>query len=247
MLTVALLNFCVNFLLLVGANRLDEQDTKMIPTLFASIVGAVYAALCVMPELWFLAAPFWRVVSLCLIAFLAYGPEKGTWKRGAVFVLLNLALGGTALALGQGNGWPLLAYAVLVQLLSRFALSGRRLVPVEIAGNGASVQLTALRDTGNELRDPITGERVLVIGKEAAKVLTGLTAEQLANPLDTIAEGKIPGLRLIPYSAVGTEKGMLLAMRFPRVRIGKRERAGLVAFAPSGLDGEQYQSLAGGF
>ena len=91
------------------------------------------------------------------------------------------------------------------------------------------VQLTALRDTGNQLHDPISGKPVLVIGTEAACELTGLSATQLRTPLQTIQT--FPGLRLIPYRSVGNDGGFLLAKRFADVTIGERKQSALVAFA----------------
>ncbi len=41
------------------------------------------------------------------------------------------------------------------------------------------------------------------------------------------------------------KNGLLLAMRFPNVRIGGRSRTALVAFAPQSF-GSEYQALAGG-
>lgn len=94
-----------------------------------------------------------------------------------------------------------------VYLLTRYAFGppGRRLLPVRLSGNGKQLRLTALADTGNELRDPITGQSVLVIGCEAAGQLTGLTRAQLRHPLETLTAAPLPGLRLIPYRAVGAE------------------------------------------
>ena len=107
------------------------------------------------------------------------------------------------------------------------------------------MNLTALRDSGNTLQDPVTGESVLVIGPKAAEQLTGLNPQQLRTPLESL--GSLPGLRLIPYKAVGCSGGMLLAKRFERVKIGKKWGRVLVAFAPEGLgEGQMYQALTGG-
>ena len=248
MAAVMLLSFAVNFLLLRGTAQLSMDDAGIGNLLTASLLGAAYAGACLLPGLRFLRGPVWRILSLMGISVLAFGWNRRTWKQGGIFVLLTMALGGTALAVGRGEGWMLLLYALAVRLLGRFALgSNRRLLPVQITGGGKTVHLTALLDTGNELRDPITGERVLVIGAGAAQELTGLSPGRLSDPLTTMEKSGIPGLRLIPYQAVGSEGGMLLAMRFPSVRIGGRDRPGIVAFAPQDLGGESYQALAGGF
>ena len=44
---------------------------------------------------------------------------------------------------------------------------------------GSRVSIVALRDSGNTLRDPVSGEQVLVVSGEVAEKLTGLTQEQL--------------------------------------------------------------------
>jgi stage II sporulation protein GA (sporulation sigma-E factor processing peptidase) len=105
--------------------------------------------------------------------------------------------------------------------------------------------LTALQDTGNTLRDPITGRQVLVVGADVAQKLTGLTVQQLKKPVENV--GLLPGLRLIPYRAVGQEAGLLLALKLPQVKIGTWQGNSLVAFAPEGLSPDgAYQALTGG-
>ena len=106
------------------------------------------------------------------------------------------------------------------------------------------LSLTALQDTGNTLRDPITGCQVLVVGADVARELTGLSYEQLRTPVESV--GALPGLRLIPYHSVGSNSFML-AMRMQKVKIGKWQGSSLVAFAPEGLNAEgAYQALTGG-
>ena len=109
------------------------------------------------------------------------------------------------------------------------------------------MRMTALQDTGNTLCDPVTGRPVLVVGVEIAQQLTGLTQQQLRCPVEAIAEAPLPGLRLIPYRAVGQPSGLLLALRLQDVRIGNWKGSSLVAFAPDGLSREgAYQALTGG-
>ena len=85
----------------------------------------------------------------------------------------------------------------------------------------------------------------VVIGCREAQQLTGLGLEQLKKPLQTMTSPPIPGLRLIPYRAVGAENGLLLAMRFPAVKVGGRSHPGIVAFAPQSF-GEDFQAIVGG-
>ena len=165
-----------------------------------------------------------------------------------LFILLSMALGGLALSLNTaGAGLPLCAGGLA--LLSRMGLrsGGRELLPIAVTYRGRTVRALALRDTGNTLRDPITGEQVLVIGPEDAKILTGLTDDQLQNPMETILRQRGLGLRLIPYHSVGQSGGMLLAKRMEQVQVDGWEGSAIVAFAPDRIGtGEVYQALTGG-
>lgn len=247
LLFVGFLNFCVNFLLLAGTMRLAGRRLQLLHLVAASALGAGYAVCCLLPGFRFLGQLHWRMVSLGLMSATAFGAGRSTWKLGGIFTLLTMAVGGLALAAGTGDSWVSLVCAVGIRLLSHFALDGRigrRLLPVEITRNDQTLHLTALHDTGNELRDPVSGEAVMVIGCKPSRLLTGLSQEQLLHPL--AAMGAIPGLRLIPYHAVGIPQGMLLAMRVPRLCINGQERSGIVAFAPVELGGDTYQALTGG-
>lgn len=248
---VALLNFLVDMLLLLGANRLCGYPPGWGRSALAAAVGGIYGGMCLLPGFYFLGNTLWRLVSLGIIAWIAYGFSKSALRRGIVFVLLSMALGGITLGIGDGGFWALVAAAAAVFLLCalgfREKLGSVSYVPVELSYGGRRMRLTALQDTGNALRDPVTGRPVLVVGAEIARQLTGLTQQQLRSPVEAMADAPLPGLRLIPYRAVGQPAGLLLAMRLQEVRIGNWTGSSLVAFAPDGLSREgAYQALTGG-
>lgn len=242
------LNFLVDFLLLLGTDRLAGFPGNRKRLLAAAALGAVYGGACLLPGFRFLGGMLWRLVSLVLMCTLAFG--WGAWKRWGVFLILTMALGGMALQTQRGGGPVLILTAVGLWLLCRVAfggqVGGREYVPVEISSGEKTLRLLALRDTGNQLRDPITGERVVVIGAEAAGSLTGLTQQELEDPMETLAARGIPGLRLIPYHTVGKDGGMLLGMRFPKVTVNGKTGSRIVAFAPGGMENGAYQALIGG-
>ncbi len=248
---VMVINFIVDLLLLLGTNRLAGFPSGRGRLLAASALGAVYGGVCLLPQFRFLGNLLWRVVSLVLMGGIAFGWNRSAVRRCGVFLLLSLALGGFAVSINKNDALVLLPAAGGLWLLCRMAfgepMGSREYVTLEIHHGENAVKLLALRDTGNTLRDPITGEQALVISPEAAQRLTGLTEQQLRSPLETLASGTVSGLRLIPYRAVGQGSGMLLAMRFGDVRIGSRRQSALVAFAPDGFGrNEAYQALTGG-
>lgn len=248
---VGLFNFLVDYFLLLGTNRLCGHPMRWGRSALAAAFGGTYAMLCMVPRIVFLANPLWRCVSLGLMSWIAFGATGSALRRGVVFILLSMALGGIAASFGGGGKMSVLIAAVAVFVLCLLGFQNRpgsvSYVPVELSYGDRCVQLTALCDTGNTLRDPVTGRPVLVVNAGVAQELTGLTDQQLRSPIEVLEQATLPGLRLIPYSAIGQPNGLLLALRLQGVRIGNWKGSSLVAFAPDGLskDGE-YQALTGG-
>jgi len=87
---VILLNFLVDFLLLLGASRLCGQPVKIPRVLAAAGLGGVYAGACLLPDFYFLGNLLWRTVSLGAMAVIAYGLSGSAFRRGLVFAFLSL-------------------------------------------------------------------------------------------------------------------------------------------------------------
>ena len=248
---VMLLNFLVDFLLLLGSNRLSGYPSDKKRLLGAAALGALYSGVCLLPDFRFLGSILWRLVSLGLMGSIAFGWSRSALRRCGIFLLLSLALGGLAASIGKEDLKALALAGIGLWCLCRASFpaapGSREYVPLQITHGGKTVKLLALRDTGNTLRDPITGQPALVLSAGAAVRLTGLTAQQLRHPLETMAAMPIPGLRLLPYRTVGQGSGMMLAMAFENVVVDKRREKTLVAFAPENFGGDgQYQALTGG-
>jgi len=246
---VFLLYTLVDFLLLLGAGRLCGEPAKWPKAAAAAVLGGVYAGACLLPAFHFLGNLLWRIASLLIISVIAYGFSINALQKGLIFSILSFALGGAVLEIGKGGPAELLGTAGVLCILCGFGFRGKlgncTYIPVELTYAGKSLQLTALRDTGNGLVDPVTGRQVLVVGADVAQTLTGLTREQLHKPVETI--GSLPGLRLIPYRSINCSSGFLLGMRFQNVKIGNWQGSSLVAFAPEWLHPEgAYQALTGG-
>lgn len=245
-----LLNFLVDLLLILGTNRLSGHGLGCKRAIPAAMLGGIYAGACVLPGFAFLGSLFWRLVSLGLMSAIAFGANQSGLRRGVVFVLLSMALGGIALGLSGGGFWSLVLSAAGICFLCLVGFRGRvgqqQYVPIAIHYGGQNVSLTALVDTGNTLRDPVSGRNVLVVDAAVGAKLLRLSAAQLAHPVETLATANLPGLRLIPYRAVGCPGGLLLGIRPDRVEVDGKEKEYIIAFAPQNLGHGQYQALAGG-
>lgn len=246
-----LLNFLVDLLLLLGTNRLSGFPSVLGRLIPAALLGAFYSGFSLVPSLFFLASPLWYLVFLCLVAVIAFGFQKSALRRGALFFLLSMALGGIALALQQSRVEVLLLEALGLLLLTGVSFGnqplGTRYLPVTVTLPAGSIHFTALVDTGNQLRDPVSGQPVTVVAPREAELLTGLKQEELSHPAEALLRHPGMGLRLIPYCSVGQGCGMLLGCRFSTVEIGSQKGPALLAFAPEGLgSSNMYQALTGG-
>ena len=115
---------------------------------------------------------------------------------------------------------------------------------------GKEIHLTALRDTGNTLTDPATNRPVVVADYSAIKLCLPQQADP-SHPVESIRQlhtAGVKGCRLLPFRAVGTEMGLLLAVRADSVSADGRPLGPLlVALSPGPVsDGGGYQGLIGG-
>ena len=244
---VMLLNFIVDGLLLVASERLCGYKPGRKRILLSAALGGIYGGLCLVPSLSFLASSLWRIVALLLMIGIAYGWRLQGLRRGCVFLLLTLALNGICGGYQSPGLGALLSGTAILGVLCAVGFWGHKgggYIPVTLRHKGRSVSLTALEDTGNSLKDPVSGRSVLVIDAQSAGLLLGLTPKQLADPVGTIASQ--PGFRLIPIQTVANG-ALLLAMRIEEVCIGTWKGSALVAFSPVELDRSgTYQALTGG-
>ena len=271
------LNFLIDWLLLKTAVALTGQHPAWWRLVLAALLGAVYAVAVLLPKLSLLGALPCRLLLFALMCVAAFGFGKqavkpGLWYLGVccgfcgLAYALSVLLGHGVLLLG-GTVWYAVSFRFLALLAGASYLAvwlllpklgqhnGSQTVPLVLHLNGRSASLTALRDTGNTLRDPISGRPVLVADSTLLKKLlpdVPLTPAQLHRPAEAMALLSIvrPTLkpRLLPYRAVGAEHALLLAFGCEYTAPhSKNPRPILVAFSPTPVsDGGLYQALTGG-
>ena len=116
-----------------------------------------------------------------------------------------------------------------------------------------TVELTALTDTGNTLTDPVTGQGVMVAEGERLLPLFAVSqrpsVQELRDPAGALERltGAGGHFRLLPYRAVGVDRGLLLAVRVDRAVVDGEDRGAMVvALSPTPVsDGGGYGALLG--
>ncbi len=270
--TLFALNLAADWICLSAAGRLCDRPSGTIRRLAASAAGGLYAVGTVLPGLEFLRSAVLIPVSAVFIVWVAFG-ARGILRMTLAFMASAALFGGTvwaaAYACGMENLFsePRALRAFLIgaglccggcslmfrRVLRRAGTGG--VIFVEAERNGQRTSFHALVDTGNSLRDPVTGDGVMVCEREA---VWGILTEGEKNAVKG-AEGNalkmMEGLtaagkgkwRLIPYSAVGVEGGLLPAFRPDRVVVDGRDSEHIL-FAVSSVnvsDGGAYSALAG--
>ena len=169
-------------------------------------------------------------------------------KSGIIFLILILSLEGALQIINRSDEITITFCACVILLLWRFVICGlpmrKNMISVIIKYHGKVIKIKAFRDTGNSLIDPISGEKMLVISHRIASELTGLSKEDLAAPINTISEGRVRGLWLVPFSSVGNAEGLMLAIRFSDVLLEGKHVSIVAALAAEGLN--DYDALIGG-
>lgn len=216
-------------------------------------------------------------VSLAMLA-IAFGPQvsvRSLLRLAGTFYVILFVSSGAGLALGSLLAYGGTANPIVVQLgsvgalllvaeigwgvLQRRIWRGLFLVPIEIAFGGQRVQITALVDTGNSLTDPITRAPVIVV---EFSVIRPLFPEAVRDDVDELIRGDFgrvsslmthslwsSRLRLIPFSSLGSESGMLVGFAPDHIRlllpsVTEVSRRTVVALAPQTLDPSgEYHAL----
>ena len=94
-----LLNFLVNFFLLIGTNQIAGGEPGARRAMLAAAIGGLYAAVCLRYS--FMGSLLWRLFSIALMSRIAFGRSFG--GRGVLFLLQQLAISGIAAGL-QSSG-----------------------------------------------------------------------------------------------------------------------------------------------
>ena len=185
---VAAWNFALDYLLLLCTLRLAGRPVRRKRLALGAALGAVYAVIALILPF----SPWLLLGAMALVCLAAFGRER--WlKLTLLFVLLSCSLCGLVLLLGRVSGgmarltrgmvcaelpWGVFFAAALGSwlLLTLIFRGGARrdrdeLVRACVEYGGERAEVTLLRDTGNTLSDPLTGEGVPVIERAALAAL----------------------------------------------------------------------------
>ncbi len=244
--------FCINFVMdyiviavtdsILKCSAKSTRAARLLRRLAAAFEGALWVCFIILFRLY---SPVWNVVTyfgICtLMIFTVAGKNRPSviLKGVAMLYLITCAMGGFIHVIyyyttfgylinsagakwGTANLWVAALGAVLFTPFIKWAAEAviRRLsagvlvYPVIIEYRGKSINARALCDTGNSLTDPYNGEPVNVAQADCIESLIGDYAEC--------------GYHLIPYSAIGSDNGLIPVVRFDRLTICDRKEKHII-------------------
>ncbi len=256
-----MVNFSMDFLSLYITARLMHTTVRPLRLALSAAIGAIFALISVALEQNMRSIPvklaFILGFAICAIVMTKIA-FNGTLRSAAAFGAVNIGLGGIMTAIysmlgrvadslqletvdAAPDSSPILFVLIAavsggVSLLyGRFKECGGRQAEVVIRAFDGEVKLRLLVDSGNLLRDPISGRAVIIVSAEKlAPILpkTFLSAAEDPTAIDWGGMQNAARIRLIPMTGV-TGKGMLLGFAPESVTSEGREIEVVIAIDPS--------------
>jgi stage II sporulation protein GA (sporulation sigma-E factor processing peptidase) len=243
--TLFLINLAADYFLLLLTAKICGAAVKRWRAILSALFGAIYGVASALPMNIFPFGAIFRhpamvVLSGLALTAIAFGVHRRYALRSLVFFAVSAASGGALYAVMLLGGGNLIArinlrvliiafivvYAAISLVFRRAARAPERLRTVTISVGDETVTLRGLLDTGNSLRDDISGLPVAIVPRrELRRILPSVTT------------------RYIPYCAVGTE-GVLPVFRPDVITIDNKPRDMLVAVSETEVsDSGTYSAL----
>ena len=250
-------NLCINYIILFATGLINKSRINGIRLILSSLLGSIYAAFSyIMPSSNLSNIVIKVLLSIAMI-HLGFKPKniRILLKHLIIFYLTSFAFGGCAFFLLYfikpqdiliRNGMLVGTYPIKIAVLGgilgftvvniAFTIVKGKInkndmfCEIEVFLFDKSIQTKSILDTGNLLKEPITGVPVVVIEKEVLKELVSI---KILDNMRKIIEGNICDedgleeyslrLRVIPFTSLGKENGMLLGIKVDKIAINFRD------------------------
>ena len=254
-------NLCMNYIILFATGYIIRLKMKHWKLILSSLLGGVYSVASYLEILPLYSNFVMKILLSIGMVYLAYSAKtiKVLAKQLTIFYLTSFVFGGCAFALLyfirpqdilMQNGVYIGTYPLKIALLGgvigfiityiAFKIVKNKLkqkdmiykVTIQIAQK--QLHLQAMLDTGNMLKEPITGTPVIVVEKkELYSVIPANLLEHIEdliggeniNFISEIEEKEyLTKFRVIPFASIGKQNGLMLGIKADKVIIEKDEK-----------------------
>lgn len=249
----------MNYIILFATGLINKVEIKTVRIFLSSFIGSIYAVLSFSQILENSLGLSIKILLSIAMVYIAFKPKmpKIFLKQLLIFYLASFTFGGVAFAMLyfikpseilMKNGIYVGTYPIKIALLGgtlgfiiitiafksiKSKISKKDIYyTIEISIQNKVLVTKAMLDTGNLLKDPITGLPVIVIEKDQ---LLKILPKEIIENVENIIKGKfkysedtkkyICNFRMIPYSSVGDNNGLMLGVTTDYTKIIDEENA----------------------
>ena len=253
-------NILMNYIILFATLIILKVKNKgqQIRLFASSVIGSSYAIIVYLNIIPIYSNIITKIILSIVMIYVAFNPQnvKQLLKQLLIFYLISFVFGGCAFALiyfikpervKMNNGVFVGTYPIKVTLIAgiiafiitqiAFKINKIRLdskntfINIKIYYEEKILEVKALLDSGNMLKDPISGMPVIIIEKE---ILHKIIPEEILNYIENIVGGEeqkektevkkyLSKIRMVPFMSIGKENGMLVGIRINKVKIETEE------------------------
>ena len=237
-------NIFMNIIIIYASAIILKKKIIITRFLLGSIVGAVYSCIYYTLNFEVLSSVILKIVLSITIIYISFNSKtiKDFFKELLIFYLTSFTFGGVTFALlyfinpnsiSIQNGVLVGTYPLIIILIGgligfiiiifSFRTIKNKIAKrdtfcvIQIEFENKRVKINSIIDTGNFLKEPITGCPVVIVEKE---ILKKIIPEDLLNDLQNIINGRIntqkkylSKIKIIPFKALGTDNGLLLGIK----------------------------------
>lgn len=247
-----LMNYIILFATLVVIKVKNKR--QQIKLFLSSIIGSTYALIVYLGILPIYSNLVAKIILSVVMIYVAFRPlnMKQLLKQLLIFYLVSFVFGGCTFALIYfikpenvkiHNGVFVGTYPIKVALLAgvvafiiteiAFKINRNKLnrhntfFCIKIYDGEKMLKVNALLDSGNMLKEPISGMPVIIIEKET---LSKLIPGEILNYIEDIIGGDekedkdgiqqyLSKIRMVPFMSIGKDNGMLVGIRVDKVKM----------------------------
>ena len=248
-------NLIMNYIILYATGTISKAKISYLRIFCSSLIGAIYAITEYTFKLNIYSNVIIKTILSVIIIYVAFNPQniKKMCKQLIIFYVTTFTFGGIATYLIYvlkpqniiiKNGIYVGTYVLKVIFIG--AIIGTIILfiafkqvknkitkkdmicKIKIKINGKEKTLDAMVDTGNMLKEPITGTPVAVVERTS---LYDLLPKEILNNTESILGGDfqnipedikreyIPKLKIIPFASLGKQNGMLVGIKPEKIEI----------------------------
>lgn len=249
----------MNSIILYATAIMLKIKPSIIRILISGAIGSLYVMIIYVTQFKIYESIITKIILSVIMVYIAFNPQniKKLCKQILIFYLTSFIFGGVALYLiyfikpqnvliknglfaGKYVLKVILFGAIVAFVIIKLSIKiiKTKIQPkdmyckVKLKINGKEIQTTAMIDTGNLVREPITNIPVIIV---ESSLMYDILPREIINNLENILGGNlndipeeirniyIPKLRWIPYKSLGKENGMLLGIKIDGMEVEKEE------------------------